>query len=411
MSKMKKMSITLFLYSTLFILIFASCDTDEKNVNTILIDSEYLSNTKIRINKNDPTLNLAFDQLLTQAERALEEAPFSVTHKEKLAPSGDKHDYASYSRYWWPDPTKPDGLPYIRRDGETFPGSQSTKESDRPRIGALGKNTEILSLAYFLTGEQKYAKKTAELLRVWFLDNNTRMNPNVNHAQCRPGHNTGTKSGVLDGRLMVQAMESSLLIEDSSELSDSEYNGLKKWAADYFEWLTTNKMALQEAKSKNNHGSYYDAQAIYFALYSGNQEAAKKIAQNFVQNRLYNQIEPDGSMPKEMARTRPLFYSIYNLQAMFLVAHLAEKIDIDIWQAHDQNSRLKAGLDYLVPYADSSKIWPHPTLKDANRMELYAILKFAYNIYNDNYYLEMTEKLPQKKRKIHISNLAIPLMR
>jgi len=107
--------------------------------------------------------------------------------------TGDKHDYASYSRYWWPDPNKSDGLPYIRRDGETYPNSQSPKESDRPRIGEFGVNTEILGLAYYITGEEKYAQKAAELIRVWFLDSLTYMNPNVNHAQCRLGHNNGRR--------------------------------------------------------------------------------------------------------------------------------------------------------------------------------------------------------------------------
>jgi len=157
------------------------------------------------------------------------------------------------------------------------------------------------------------------------------MNPNVNHAQCRPGHNDGTKSGILDGRLMVAALEGARLISCSSALNQSEREGLKAWAGEYFEWLTTNDMALDEAASTNNHGSYYDAQAMYFALYADKLDAAKEIAQNFTTRRIHTQVQPDGSMPREMARTRPLFYSIYNLHAMFMVAHLAEQVDVDIW--------------------------------------------------------------------------------
>jgi len=237
------------------------------------------------------------------------------------------------------------------------------------------------------------------------------MNPNVNHAQCRPGHNNGSKSGVLDGRLLTNALEGSLLIKGSSALSDTEYENLKVWTSAYFEWLTTNEMALQEAASKNNHGSYYDAQAMYFALYSDNQVAAKEIAQRFIQNRLYSQILPDGSMPEEMARTRPLFYSIYNLHAMFLVAHLGEKVDVDIWKASDNDSRIRAGLDYLVPYTDSKKTWPYPTLGEANRMYMFPILKVAERVYPDGNYFKMVDKLPLEKRKTQRDNLVFPLMR
>lgn len=386
-------------------------DLSNQFAETILIDAKYLASTKMRIEKKDPNLKYAFDQLIEDAEAALIEGPFSVMDKEKLPPSGDKHDYASYSRYWWPDPNQPNGLPYIRHDGETNPKSQSLKESDRQRIGALGINTETLGLAYYLTGEEKYAKKAAELLRVWFLDEATRMNPNLNHAQCRPGHNNGTKSGVLDGRLMIQALEGSMLIASSSALSDAERKRLNTWAGDYFEWLTTNEMALEEAASKNNHGSFYDVQVMYFSLYSGNREAATQLARNFVQRRIFSQIKPDGSMPEEMARTRSLFYSIYNLHAMFLVAHLAKKVDVDVWKADDEESRLRIGLDYLVPYTNPKKPWPHPTIREADRIEMLPILQMADRAYLDRNYLKVAEKLPFERRKIHRANLVFPLMR
>ena len=386
-------------------------DLENPTLKTILMDANYLADTKVRIKKNDVKLQYAFNQLIKEAELALTEGPFSVTHKEKLPPSGDKHDYASYGRYWWPDPNKPDGLPYVRRDGETNPASQSLKESDRQRIGALGRNTETLGLAYYFTGEEKYAKKAAELIRVWFLDDATRMNPNSNHAQCRQGHNTGSKSGVLDGRLMIQALEASLLIANSSELTDTDYKALKVWVGDYFEWLTNNEMALAEGEAKNNHGSFYDVQVIYFALYSDNDHAATRIAQEFFQKRVLSQIKPDGSMPEEMARTRPLFYSIYNLHAMLLVAQLAIKVDVDVWKLKDDKSRLRSAVEYLLPYTNPQKKWPESTIGDADRIHMLSILKMADRVFPDRNYLKMAEQLPMERSKIQRDNLAFPLMR
>jgi len=394
-------------------LLFACKSTNKQEPipEVLLMDAKYLAQSKMRIENNDTSIMPAFDQLLEEADAALAEGPYSVTDKVKLPPSGNKHDYASYSRYWWPDPTKPDGLPYIRKDGETYPGSQSLEESDRQRIGALGVNTETLGLAYYFTGEEKYAEKAAQLLRVWFIDDETRMNPNVNHAQCRPGHNTGTKSGILDGRLLTRALEGSLLISESGALSNAEHQQLKEWATEYFQWLTTNKMALDEAASRNNHGSYYDAQAMYFALYTDNQDAAIRIAENFVETRLYRQIKPDGSMPEEMARTRPLFYSNYNLHAMFLVAHLAKQVGVDVYETTNSDSRLRAGLDYVVPYADSNKDWPQPSIGTFNRLEIYPILLMAEIAYPDGNYLDLAEMLPIDKQQAHRSNLASPIMR
>ena len=147
----------------------------------LLLDSQQLASTKNQLKQGEPKLKKAFVQLILEADKALREGPFSVTEKTKVPPSGNIHDYASYSRYWWPDPSKVDGLPYIRRDGETYPESQSLDVSDRRRIGSLGENAEALGLAYYFTAKDIYAQKVAQLLRVWFLDEATRMNPNLNH--------------------------------------------------------------------------------------------------------------------------------------------------------------------------------------------------------------------------------------
>jgi hypothetical protein len=376
---------------------------------TILMDGSQLAETKLRIKNGDPELKPALNALLKTADAALQRGPHSVTDKEVVPPSGDKHDYASYSRYWWPDPEKADGLPYIRKDGETNPESQSLKASDRQRIELIGTDNEALGLAYYFTGEEKYAQKAAELLRVWFLDPATRMNPNLNHAQCRRGHNTGSNSGVLDGRMMVRGLEGSLLLAGSSAFSDAELQSLRDWVGEYLQWLKTGKLPLQAAATTNNHGSFFDAQTMYFALYCGNKEVAKEIAEQAIEKRVLSQIEPDGSMPEELARTRPNFYSNYNLHALFVLANLAEKVDVDVWHAGD--SRLRAALDYLAPCAAPSKPWPHESIKENDRMNLFPILKMADKAYPDGGYLRKTETLPLEERKTRRENLAFPLLR
>ena len=380
-------------------------------VATILIDNQHIATTRIELKQENSSLRKAFLQLIDEADKMLLEGPFSVTAKTKLPPSGNKHDYASYSRYWWPDPNKANGLPYLRRDGETYPGSQSLEASDRQRIGALAENSETLGLAYYLSGEEKYAQKVAQLLRVWFLNTATRMNPNLNHAQCRPGHNTGSKSGVLDGRLLIKAFEALLLIRDAYVLSEEEEQGLRNWAKAYLGWLTESELALQEAASKNNHGSYYDVQVLYFALFTGKRDLAQKVAQYFYQNRVLKQIQADGSMPEEIARTRPLFYSIFNLHALFLFAHLAEKVGVDIWKANDDSSRLKVGLDFLAPYINPDLTWPYHTTKEVNRMELFQLLLLGDSVYPNENYLDYATYLPEEKRNVDRAKLSYPLIR
>src|SRR3954466_4902684 len=113
--------------------------------------------------------------LMQAADRALEQKPVSVMDKKKVPPSGDKHDYLSQAPYWWPDPAKPDGKPYIRKDGQRNPEIDAIADHDN--LGRLGDAVATLGLAYAYTGREVYAAHAARLVRAWFLDPATRMNP------------------------------------------------------------------------------------------------------------------------------------------------------------------------------------------------------------------------------------------
>ncbi|MGB6432120.1 MAG: alginate lyase family protein, partial [Candidatus Acidiferrales bacterium] len=140
-------------------------------------------------NFSDPAL----DQLRADADRALAQAPLSVIDKQIAPPSGDKHDYMTLAPYWWPDPSKPDGLPYIRRDGQTNP--EIHKIPDHQSFDTLTSSAYDLALAYYLFRDESYATHAELLLRAWFLDPATRMNPNLQYAQAVRGVNEGRGTG------------------------------------------------------------------------------------------------------------------------------------------------------------------------------------------------------------------------
>ena len=90
---------------------------------TFVLDGTTLAqNRRIIADKSDLKKVAAFQNLKQKADKVLIEGKlYTVMHKKQVPPSGDKHDYMSIGSYWWPDPSKPNGLPYIRKDGERNP--------------------------------------------------------------------------------------------------------------------------------------------------------------------------------------------------------------------------------------------------------------------------------------------------
>lgn len=405
----KKIRLNISIIAACFLaLVFSACSANDPPA-TLLIDGRILAKTKQRLRQGDPALKPAFDKLLSDAEAAMQEGPFAVTDKKRLPASGDRHDYASYARYWWPDPSQPDGMPYIKRDGKTNPESLDSASTDRYRMDRMVIAVEKLGLAYYLTDESRYAGKAAQLLRTWFINPETRMNPNLNHAQYIPGDVPMEKAGVIDSRVLCRALDGALLIKNSSALTADEITALRTWCGDYLNWLKTDPMAILSSESLNNRGTFFDVQAMYYALFAGDTASAREIAEAAVQKRVLSQIKPDGSMPEELARTRSLHYSIFGLQAMMQLARLAEQVDVDLWQVGD--NRIRAALDYVAPYADPSREWPIEDIgKEDSRLNLLWPLLYAADFYKDEHYLRQAERLPEAERIVHRANLATPLM-
>ena len=337
----------------------------------------------------------ALRRLRKEANQALARGPYSVTFKTETPPSGDKHDYMSFSRYWWPNPDTPDGLPYIRKDGQV--NRALRRRGDRDQIGMMTHDVAVLSLAYFFFEQEKYADRAAELIRVWFLNDATRMNPHMKFGQAVPGRSVGRDVGILDVRSFIKVLDSLPLLESSDAWDQTSSDKLKKWFRDYLSWLLTSDLGREEAAGKNNHGSWFAAQAVRIALFVGKNDVAREIVRQVRQERIPMQFAADGSQPEELKRTLSLHYSFFNLEALSIVARAAESLGMDLWTSNSKAASLRAGIDFLLPYAAGEKEWPFQQI-DEYSLSRGAIhtLRMASVRYQDARYLEPIEKLPQR---------------
>jgi hypothetical protein len=344
---------------------------------------------------SEQKLAAAVAALRDRADKELQAGPFSIVtnNKPRLAPSGDKHDYVSMAPYFWPDPSKPDGLPYLRKDGRVNP---EREKYDRPLLGKMSVAVSTLALAYYLTGEEEYAEHASKLLRVWFLDAATRMNPNLNYAQFIPGINDGRGIGIIDSVGFVKVIDAIGMLAGSRAWTKADQAGMERWFRDYLRWLQTSKNGKEEAAAANNHGTWYDVQLGTFALFLGDADLAKKVVEDSKAKRIARQIEPDGRQPLELKRTKAFDYSRGNLDGLFGLATLGDRVGVDLWSFQTKDGRsIRKALDWLIPFATGEKKWEYEQIKELQGGTLAPLLRRAAVAYKEPRYEQMLQKLPR----------------
>jgi len=368
--------------------------TADSSPRVFLLDAAQLEISRRAIASGDKDFAPAWATLQRDAQKALAGGTFSIVNKVVIPPSGDKHDYMSQAPYFWPDPKKSDGLPYIRRDGERNP--EINKITDHRSIDDLENAVESLALAYYFKGDERYATKAVLLLRAFFLDPATRMNPNLEYAQFIPGINTGRGIGLIETRGFTRVVDAIGLLEGSKALTPDDARGLKGWFEKFLQWMLDSKNGREEAAAKNNHGTYYDLQVASFALFVGRKDLAKQILEQARQKRIATQIEPDGRQPLELARTKAWSYSNGNLDGLMDLATLGERSGVDLWHFQTQDGRsIRRALDFLTPVALGESKWQYQEIGGGVKPEsLFPLMRRAATIYRDPPYRAVMARVP-----------------
>lgn len=357
-----------------------------------LTDAQKLQEAKGRILAGDKTVSAPLARIESDAKKALAGSTFSVVTKSVVPPSGDKHDYMSQAPYFWADLNKKDGLPYIRRDGERNP--EINKITDHRSMDHMVSAVDSLSLAYYLKGDEAYAAKAVQILRTFFLDPATKMNPNLQYAQGIPGINTGRGIGLIETVGLTRVVDSIGLLGGSKAFTDADKKGLDDWFSRFLLWMQQSKNGQEEAAAKNNHGTYYDIQTATFALFLGKRELAKSILETAKQKRIAKQIESDGRQPLELARTKAWSYSVMNLRGLMQLATLGERVGVDLWNYQTEDGRsIRRAFDFLYPFVFGEK-WKYQQIGEWQPEIFYPAVNMAAAHYKDERFRAMHAKIP-----------------
>jgi hypothetical protein len=291
------------------------------------------------------------DRVLKAANRYLSEQPVTITASSSPRSAGGKHDFFSEADYWWPDPQNPAG-PYIQRDGMSNPDNFVEHRRVMVRLSLI---VPALAAAYKLTGKREYSVHAARHLRAWFVEDATRMNPNLQYAQAIHGRVTGRGTGIIDTLHLAEVARAVRQLD----LATSDLKGVQGWFASYIAWMTTHPYGIAERDAKNNHGTCWVAQVAAFSQLTGDAALLKYCRDRFKTVLIPNQEAPDGSFPEELRRTKPYGYSIFNLDAMAIVAQTLTVPEDNLWRWQLPDGRgMARAIAYLFPYLLDKKKWP-----------------------------------------------------
>lgn len=380
----------------LLLVVFGLMSGSTNASTLLLLDKDNLDQIKAKIDRQDPFVMPAYQTLISKAEKTLSMDRLSVVDKSLTPPSQDKHDYMSLGPYFWPNPKTKDGYPYIRRDGKVNPNALI--DSDSPRLVRLANALETLALAYYYTNNTKYAQRAVEMIQIWFINDSTKMNPHLKYAQGIPGTVPGRALGILDGRHFVRILDSITLIENSNLLSSKDLEIIKQWVKDYQNWLLNGEYAYEESHRPNNHGTFYDYQVVGYALYLEQPKKAKELLTNAQYIRLGSHIGSKGQNFHELERTRPLHYSLFDLEAMIGLALYSDHYDdVNFWTFTINQTSLKKAIDYVVKYKNNRDMWLVKNEK-VNLMDLTPTLLVAAQKYQTDEYNKEILKLWRSKQ-------------
>jgi hypothetical protein len=295
-------------------------------------------------------------EVMTEAEWAMHQSPVTVTSFVCERSAGGIHDFYSEGDYWWPDSLNADG-PYVQRDGQTNPDNFV---AHRQAMIRLSKIIGALASAYSITKNRAYARAAIPHLKAWFADTATMMTPSLLYAQAIKGRVTGRGIGIIDTIHLIEVAQGIRVLEDSKEVEATLVAKFKAWFSRYLDWLTTHAYGQDEMNAKNNHGTCWVMQVASFAKLVGNKKLVEFCKDRFKNILMKNQMAEDGSFPRELRRTKPFGYSLFNLDAMATICQILSDGKDNLWDFHADGGRnIRKGIEFIYPYVKDKTQWPY----------------------------------------------------
>ena len=328
-----------------------------------------------------------------QREENMKRPLCNIVDGKKLTPkSGNPHDYISTGPYWWPNPDTPNGLPFIRKDGQVNP---SYHDGDNVRMTLMTKTVQQLAVLWYFDKDEEAAARAVAQLKGFFLDEATRMNPHFNYGQAIPGICDGRCYGLIEAYTgLGDVLDAIVMLKDAPTMTAETYAALVAWFRQFHTWLNTSSIGKKEFEAPNNHGLACYVQAVKYAIFIGDMEAAKAYMPR-VEKLICKSVDPDGSLPRELVRTKSFSYSTFATGMMTQLVLLGKMLDYDLLDSKRESAdAIRRAVLFLCGFIDHPEAWKHQQIGGPiNPNALSNILARMSAATGDPIYLDNLKKL------------------
>ncbi|KAJ1967152.1 hypothetical protein H4R34_006422, partial [Dimargaris verticillata] len=214
------------------------------------INYQFLDLTKAELAGGN---NKAAAAIKTWADREAKSKEFyTVTNKSDFGNGITKNHFASFPPYFWPSCDKPmaeavKSCSFKRQDGKR--NEKLTNLSDSPnQVNGICKDVTQLAVAAYLYEEKAYADRAFDLLDKFFINEATRMLPNLDYGQMEPGQGggKGRPYGLIQTRCFVSMVSAIPLLRNVTTEHKDTYKQVQAWFSEFSNWFTTSEIGKKE---------------------------------------------------------------------------------------------------------------------------------------------------------------------
>ncbi|MGL4990320.1 MAG: alginate lyase family protein [Sarcina sp.] len=324
------------------------------------------SKLKALTNSTNPIVKKDINALTDSANSLLNITNYpTVVDKTQLIANGEtKHDFVSMAPYLWTSSKNKSG--YVVKDGVDNPERLDTNKFDSKRLDEMVSDVNTLSLAYAITGNEKYADKAMDFINTWFINTSTNMNPNMKYAQIFVGSNGNTYfsgSSMIAAQPLVKTVNDIYLLEGSTALTKTGLGSLKTWFGTFNTWLLAQNKGGVQGLRINNHGTWLQAEIATFSEFSGATTMGISALEAVGPYSINPQIQSSGKIPSALVRTKSVAYTEYNLEAFITLATMGQQLNVPIYSyVSDNGGSIDKAIDYLNSYLLGKENWPYQNI-------------------------------------------------